>query len=222
MTQCKEFGHILHLVDNARRKQLKWIEEILAATGWNQSRLAKEAGFSHATLSKFRNDPDNLAELDTRTVGKIAAVSPIPHYENVRGAMPAGFDAGEAEPYSSAMETDPFVARAIEASRESSNANAIGVWRLNTRALENVGYLPGDVLIVDAAATAKPGDAVIATIEDALRGGHEFVFRVYHKPYLVAASHQQRHLIPTLIDDRVEIRGVVVASIRPRLSRLAS
>lgn len=210
---------MLRVMENTRRKQLAWLKAILERTSWTQTELSRQAGISHTTLSKFVNDPQNLRELDTAVVAKIVAVSPIPHYENVRGGMPAGFDDGEAEPYDAQLGDDAVVSRAIEAAQNGTNS--LEPWRLTSRALENAGYLPGDILIVDSSATPRQGDVVRAQIFDQ-QGGTETTFRIYHKPYLVASSHQLRHLAPTIIDDRVDVRGVVVSSIRPRLSRLAS
>lgn len=210
---------MLRVMDiNARRKQIAWVKAIMAEMGVNQSELARRAGITHATLSKFLNDPQNLAELSTATVGKIHAVSPIPHYENARGAMPPGFDEAEAMPFDGSHE-DATITRAVEALRNGSNH--VQPWVLNTDALENAGYRWGDILAVDMSATPKPGDVVCAQIYDN-QGGAETAFRIYHKPYLVASSNSPRHLMPTLIDQRVDVRGVVIASLRPRLSRLAS
>ena len=210
---------MLRVMDiNARRKQIAWVKAIMAETGWNQSELARRAGITHATLSKFLNDPENMAELSTATVGKIHGVSPIPHYENARGAMPEGFDEGEATPFDGANE-EPAIVRAAEALRNGSNH--VQLWVLNTNALENAGYRRGDILAVDMSAAPKGGDVVSAQIFDNL-GAPETAFRIYHKPYLVASSNSPRHLTPTLLDQRAELRGVVIASLRPRLSRLAS
>lgn len=206
-------------MENSRRKQLAWLKAIQDETGWNWSELARRAGITHATLSKFINDKGNTAELSIGTVGKIAAVSPIPHYENARAAMPAGFDEREASPFDALAANDDVVSRAVAAMK--AGHNNIESWTLRTNALENAGYRAGDVLIVDSSLAPKPGDVVIAQIYD-MQGGAETAFRIYHKPYLVASSNSPRHLMPTLIDQRVDVRGVVTASLRPRLSRLAS
>ena len=210
---------MLFSMETSRRKQLAWIKAIMDETGLTMAGLAKKAGLSHATLSKFLNDPDNLRELDTRTVGKLAAVSPIPHYENARGAMPEGFDEHEAHPFDEAQSDDELVSRAVAALKNGKNT--VEPWVLSTDALENAGYRSGDVLVVDFSAVPRPGDIVCAQIYD-LQGGAETAFRIYHKPFLVASSNNPRHLAPTLIDQRVDVRGVVTASLRPRLSRLAS
>jgi transcriptional regulator with XRE-family HTH domain len=210
---------MLRVMENARRKQIAWLRAILDETGWNQSELARRAGISHAAISKFLKDSDNAAELATATVGKIHAISPIPHYENVRGAMPAGFDEREAEPFDGDMDNDAAISRAVAAIKGGSNH--VEPWVLRTDAIENAGYRSGDILFVDFSAQPKPGDVVCAQIYDN-QGGAETAFRLYHKPFLVASSNSPRHLAPTLIDQRVDVRGVVIASLRPRLSRLAS
>ena len=104
---------MLLVVDNTRRQQLAWLEAIREMTGWNWSELARQAGLTPQTFSKFRNDPENRAVLDTRTVAKVAAISPVPHYENRRGAMPAGFDEGEATPFEPG--SDPLIEPALKA-----------------------------------------------------------------------------------------------------------
>lgn len=209
---------MLSIVDSTRRAQLAWLKAIQEQTGWNQSEVAKRGGFSHATLSRFRNDPDNLAVLDTRTITKIAAISPIPHYENKKGDMPEGFDEDEATPYMD--DGDEVVERAINAIRNGHNS--LEPWVLRTNALENLGYRSGDILIVDFAAVPKVGDVVYATIFGKPGSLPGPAFRLYHKPYLVASSNSARHQAPRLIDDRVEVRGVVTASVRARLTSLAS
>lgn len=205
---------MLHVVDNTRRQQLAWLEAIREETGWNWSELARRAELTPQTFSKFRNDPENKAVLDTRTVEKIAAVSPIPHYQNKRGTMPDGFDEGESEPYDAGAEA--LVDKAVRAMLAAGpNLQA---WTLRTAALENAGYRPGDVLIVDAGGVPREGDVVCAQIYDQ-RGGAETAFRIYHKPFLVAAANAARFLAPRMIDARVDLRGVVVGSLRGRPSR---
>lgn len=202
---------MLLVVDNTRRLQLAWLTAIRDATNWNWSELARQAGVVPQTFSKFRNDPDNRAVLDTRTVEKIQAVSPVPHYLNRRATMPEGFDEGESTPFDPA--DFPGLERAIAAAI-GSNPNVVA-WVLKSSALENAGYRNGDILIVDQAATPREGDVVCAQIYDQ-DGGAETAFRIYHRPYLVAASNAPRFLAPRIVDARVELRGVVIASFRGR------
>lgn len=206
---------MLRLVDNTRRKQLAWLQAILDETGWNQSELARRGGFSHATLSRFKNDKSNIAKLDTDTVAKILAVSPIPHYENSRAQIPQGFTEREAAPWAAEREPDPTITRMVAAAR--NDQNAVDPWTLHNRAIENLGYRPGDILMVDLKAKPDAGDVVCAQVFDRM-GNPETAFRVYYPPYLMGASNMREYLRPIPVDDRVLIRGVVIAAIRPRLA----
>ena len=206
---------MLAIVENTRRKQLAWVQAVLEHRGWNASRLAKEGGFSHATLSKFKNDPNATAQLQTSIVEAIARVGGIPPYQVAAPQLPRGFHEDEAEPYE-ALVANPDLAlgRAILAFR--GGKNAIDPWVMRSSALELAGYLPGDILLVDMNETPSSGDAVCAQIYDR-HGRAETVIRIYEHPYLVAASATPGLRRPVLIDnENVVVRGCVVATIRPR------
>lgn len=49
----------------------RFVTEILRITGWTPNRLAKEAGVSHTTISRFLNSEDVTHTLSTRTLSKI-------------------------------------------------------------------------------------------------------------------------------------------------------
>ena len=57
--------------DAARR----FVREILRATGWAPSDLAKRAGISHTTLTRFLNNGDVKHTLSSRTIAKIRAAA---------------------------------------------------------------------------------------------------------------------------------------------------
>lgn len=205
---------MLLVVDNVRRKQLAWLQAIYDETGWNQSELARRAGITHATLSKFKNDKANAAKLDTDTVAKILAVSPIPHYENSRAQIPQGFSEREAEPLRLETQADPTIVRMVQAARQDQNG--VDPWVLQNGAIENLGYRPGDIVMVDMNARPEAGDVICAQVYDRM-GNAETAFRVYYPPYLMGASNDREFLRPIPVDDRVVIKGVVIATLRPRL-----
>ncbi len=210
----------IDLVENVRRQQLAWVQATLEHLHWNPTRLAREAGISQSTLAKFLNDPDNVARLQTNSVEKIRLVSPFPPYDTALPQTPRGFAEHEAEPFQPSREIDPYVAAAVLA--VAGGLNSISPWVLQSRALETAGYLPGDVLMVDLNAQPEDGDAVCAQVYDR-SGNAETVFRIYEAPYLQAATYARGLFKPLLIDGgRVAVRGVVITSIRPRLSLLAS
>jgi transcriptional regulator with XRE-family HTH domain len=208
----------LDVVENLRRQQLSWVRAILEIKRWNPTRLARESGMSQSTLSKFLNDPSNMARLETNSVEKLRQVSPLPPYETKLATLPRGFAELEATSFDAA-DSDPYVAAAAAALTKGHNG--LSTFTLQSRALETAGYLPGDALVVDLNARPRDGDAVLAHVHD--RGGSaETVFRIIEGPYLVAASYARTLFKPLLVDGtQVVISGVVITSLRPRLSLLA-
>lgn len=203
---------MLSLVENARRKQMAWVEAILDHRKWRASRLAKEAGIDQSTISKFLNDPLNAAQLNTLSVEKIARVGGIPPYQSAPINPPRGLAETEATLY----EGDPASGLQFALEALKAGKNGINTWLLHSRALENAGYVPGDILVVDLNASPAPGDAVYAEVFDRV-GRPEAVMRLYEDPFLVAASLDRDFMRPLLVDnDRVVVRGVVIASVRPR------
>lgn len=64
------------LQDTARR----FLNELLRATGWKPTRLAKAAGVSHTTLTRFLNKQDFKSTISLRTLDAVrtAAAREIP------------------------------------------------------------------------------------------------------------------------------------------------
>lgn len=58
----------------------RFVNELLRATGWTPSRMAKAAHISHTTLTRFLNNEDVTHTLSDRTLGKIrsAVATEIP------------------------------------------------------------------------------------------------------------------------------------------------
>lgn len=196
----------------ARGKQLAWIQAILSLRRWTPTRLAREARISQSTLAKFLGDPLDTAHLSLRSVEKIAQVSPLAPYLTEPLHHGRGFSESDARPFE--PQGDDAATKAIMAAK--SGRNHIDPWVLRSRALEAAGYLPGDVLIVDLNENAVDGDVVCAQVYDR-SGNAETVFRVLERPFLVAATLERRPTKPLLVDDeQIVIRGVVVASVRPR------
>lgn len=204
---------MLALVENTRRKQLAWIEAILEHKGWNRTRLAKTAGVDPSTLSKFLTDPLNKSQLQTNSIEKIAAASGFRPYFTEAPSRPEGLADIEAEPFDESS-APALVDVAVSALK--SGRNGIDPWVMRSRALEHEGYLPGDILMVDLNMQPRSGDAVCAQIYD-LQGKAETVMRIYEHPFLIAATSDPASRRPLLVDEeRVLIRGVIVASFRPR------
>jgi len=211
---------MLFFVSELRKKQKNWIEAVLSAKGWTRTDWARQASVDPSTLSKFFNDPQNTQILGATTVARLESVSPIKAYETLMAPRYGGLAETEAfayEPQSSDNDDTATAVAAIKAKR-----NAVDAWVLSSRGLEAIGYCPGDVLLVDLNGAPKSGDIVCAQLYTR-PGNAETVFRIFEPPYLVAATLDRALTKPLLIDnDQVGVRGVVIASIRPRTTRKAS
>jgi AraC-like DNA-binding protein len=203
-----------HAQETIRARQLAWLREVERATGKSLSRIAAEAGVSSNLLTRFVSaDKGTLSPVTVLAVSRSTGLlTPDEMPEDIEG-----FEEGRRlEPRALEQRSKP-VAAAI-ALLVGDNPDA-APWLLNTRALEDVGYLPGDVVVVDAHVKPADGDAVCAQIYS--RGSAETVFRLYVPPYyLVAASSDPRLREPLMVDGkRVAVYGTIIASFRMRRPR---
>jgi SOS-response transcriptional repressor LexA len=198
-------------------RQREWLQGIVKATGDTLSQIAAKAQVSDTTLSRIVNNPAYEGVLSAVTITRITGTYQLPGPEEYAGRRPMLGGFAEAERFDADNDPDgitPLV-QAMLGTRPMSDA-----WRLKTEALEQVGYLPGDVLIVDTTATPLPQDVVCAQVYDWQRGGAQTVWRVFDPPFLVGASRDRTAHKPLLVDnDRVIVKGVVDKMVRPhRLS----
>jgi len=208
------FHSMFLVVDNERQIQLDWLNAILKTRKWRPNRLAVSAGVDPSALSRFLNDPSGKRTLNSYTVEKIAAASGFPAFEtdpeNVNIAR-SGYTVGDGAPFN--VERPGELQRAIAAIQQ--DRNGIDAWVLTSRCLENAGYLPGDVLMIDRNARPKKGDIVVAMVYD--RSGHpETTIRLLGEPFLYSSSMDPAFMEPILIDKNVVIVGTMVTSLRER------
>jgi hypothetical protein len=192
---------------------MAWLDWIGARTGKSDTALAKEAGQSENTLTRFRSRDG--AVLSGLTIRLICEMTGLPGPETYLLANSAGFSE-EATAYKapSTKGDDGLIARLV-AHAIKDRANAVP-WVLKSRAIEAAGYLPGDILIADAAVLPMAGDIVCAQVYD-LRQEAETVFRLYEPPYLISTSGESTLRKPILVDnERVIVVGTVTETFRPR------
>jgi transcriptional regulator with XRE-family HTH domain len=185
--------------------QHQFIETVLARTGWSQTDLANRAGLDPSTLSRFLTKGRDGHALRASTIQRISTVSGLPF-----GNSPQvqSLSESEAEPYIFASEDG----RAAAVKILIGNHSNVDAWTLNSRAIENAGFKPGDVLIVGLNETPLAGDIVCAQIYDWTKDQAETVFRIFQPPALISASADVSLLKPYLLSDK----GVVLHSLRSR------
>jgi hypothetical protein len=194
----------------------EWLMSLPAKTGRPLTTLAKEMGISPSTLTRPVRDGESWrGSLNAATIDKIVAhtgVSP-PGMAGpvVRRALRHGFSE-EAASYSN--DGSPL-ARAVGAL--IGQRNGVDPWVLKTRALEDAGYLPGDIVLVDLNGSPSPGDVVCAQKYDWQGGPTETVWRIFDPPVLLGATRDiDARPKPLIVDNHnVAIKGVVVGMIRP-------
>jgi hypothetical protein len=173
-----------------------------------QTRLATAAKIRPSTLSRLLKE-GSTTTLHADTLSKLEAFSGISPFAPVDTASaPRGFTE-DAVPFD-ADSADPAVSAAIKAligTRQDADSREI-----SSRALEGLGYLPGDIVVVDLGRKPVAGDIVCAQISEMGRSEPETVMRLYHPPVLLAATFDEEVLGRLLwVDDpRVKIEGVVL------------
>jgi transcriptional regulator with XRE-family HTH domain len=191
-----------------------WLKRLPELTGQTLTGIAREIGVSTSTLTKPANNPDHPHVMSFSTIAKIARRYHIPPPSGMGDELAAllpGFAADEASPFK--FDGPPDFNALIKA--YIADRPGIDPWRLNARALELAGYVPGDVMIVDLNAAPRTRDVVVAQVFDHEMSRTETVWRLYERPYLVAATTDPSLLRP-IHEDAAAIKGVVLVSFRAR------
>ena len=193
-----------------------WLREILAQHNMNVTKLAKKAGVAHTTLSRFLNGQGMLSFGTAGKISKAAGV-PLPIHNT---AEYKSFFENEGEPFDY-EKAEPSFKLAIGALLR--HRDGADLWILQSEAIEDAGYLPGDLLIVDLNATPEKGDVVCAQVYDWRKGTAETVFRLYEPPYLLTASRNTRSRKPFVVNNEdVIIKGVVTDLLRTKMDSSAA
>jgi hypothetical protein len=194
-------------------RQRAWLLELCRACNLKPSPLAKGAGVSDTTVTRLLNDPSYAGSLSQASIDRIKVRYGVPGPEEYAQRRPFQVGLAEAERLDLGREPGPLV-RLV--SQLVGNRVMVEPWRLKTNALELVGYLPGDIILVDMQGSPRPQDAVCAQSYDWTGGRAETIWRVFDPPYLVGAASDRTAYKPLLADnDRVIVKGVIVESYRP-------
>ncbi|MFO1033068.1 MAG: helix-turn-helix transcriptional regulator [Hyphomicrobiales bacterium] len=189
--------------------QRRLIRELLARTGWTQTELAKRAGVDPSTLSRFLSETQKDQSLRASTLLRIEAAAGVP-LEKVEAAEDHSTFSGLAE-----GEAEPLAQGHGQLLPHTDDTLALDAWVLKSRALDQMGYLPGDVLYVKLGAAPFKGNIVCAQVYDWPKRTAQTLFRLYDPPYLVAATQHVALLRPYEVDNQnVIIKGVVQHMVR--------
>lgn len=202
-------------------RQRAWLSEVISAVKLKPSQFAIGAGVSDTTITRLLNNEKYSGTLGPETIERIKSTYKVPgpeEYASARRSPLIGLS--EAERFAPRDENGELAD--IVAAIVNGRAH-IEAWRLKTMALENVGYLPGDIVFVENLPDhhqPRPQDAVCAQVVDYAHGAAETVWRVFDPPFLVGAGHDRTAYKPILVDgERVKVVGVIRESFRPhRLS----
>jgi hypothetical protein len=196
----------------------KIIHDTAKARRLSLSKLSKNIGRNHSYLFQFinRGKPAILPEHDRYALAELLELdeaqlrdpkAPAPPGRNVISRQSTGGDGHPIEP----AKTPPTIAKFLTTMTDGS----IEAWQLDSDVLEGAGYLADDFVVVDLARHPTAGDIVLAELADTQPRAP--IFRINTPPYLLAAQQGRPTIKPLLVDnDRVIVRGVVIASARLR------
>lgn len=195
-----------------RRAQRQWLEAAVRTRGESASQIAKAAGVSDTTVTRFLNNPNYSGVLTPLTVQRISDYTGLagPGVEESAERSVRAFRE-EATPYQA--ETGDSHAAAVTALL-AGRAHAYAMVMRST-VLELAGVRPGDIMIIDPLVTPADGDVVCAQLEDGL--GATTVFRLFQMPNLVGATFDPRAVRPESVNGTTRrIVGVMTDLIRRR------
>jgi hypothetical protein len=170
-----------------------------------QARLATAAKVPASTLSRLLKE-GSTTTLRADTLSKLETFSGISPF-SVADTPPAPRGLAEDAVPFDAESADPAVFAVIKAligSPADANSRTI-----SSRALEGLGYLPGDIVIIDLRRKPVRGDVVCAQVSESGREP-ETVMRIYQPPVLLAATFDAQQRLLWVDDPRVKIEGVVL------------
>lgn len=181
----------------------------MRVTGLKPAQLAAHAGISTSTLTRFLAD-DYDGTLSPMTISRLVDAFEV---ETPRAAQineaPSSAAATEASLLSDTERAPKELAELL-----TGKSNTCELWRINSTALEHIGLLPGDMVILDTQAIPQTRDIVLA---EQHAGALKLLWRIYLPPFLVGASREIIRHKPILIDDTITIRGVMVGMARKPL-----
>lgn len=195
-------------IDEMQRLVSEYLKLVRRRRGWSQAETARIAGVSKQTIGRNENpSPDYRFVMSAKNLQKIARSSGLSPPRELLSPAPNVMASGFAEP-----DVTPWEG---ESPKELKPAHPDqSIWVVESRSLEQFGYMPGDLILLDRRVPARPGRAVCAQVIGA--DGAETVFRVYDPPFLISLPIDPSvRAKPLMVDgERVDIVGTVIRSLR--------
>lgn len=197
-------SHVASAAIAAQRAEVRaWLRELMKRHSVEVKDIAARSGVSAMTIYRILDENG----VNTPSLGTIARIA-----KAYGDALPGGDQrtAGFAEGDVTRFAGEP----PSEALKPQSPNQSM--WRLNNRALELSGLLPGDYLLMDMSQPPRAGDIVIAQIYDFEAGGAVTRIRRYDGVYLTTSSMDPGQTErPLPVDgERVVLMGRVIRSMR--------
>ena len=197
----------------------EWFKNRHREMGKTQAEAAAMMGRAPTFLTRIYSGQQELRMAEAQMLAKILRTTPgeiLRRAGTIMEAEAGSVDEGTGgfrEPIP-AYEVKPVETDmpSLEPARNSQT-----VWRIGTNALALLGYREGDFILVDLNEEPRAGDIVVAQLYDWKSGTAHTVIRAFQPPYLLRPGLDAADLRPEVVDnDRVGIKGVVVASWRKR------
>jgi len=195
----------------------EWIRAVARYMNLSLSDLALNSGLAASTVTRYINDKSGKLSVTERTIEAIAIYSGIPKNVLPGQRRLPGFSESETVRYDAHQDgaLPDWVGTAIAAHK--GNRSGIEPWLMKGWALDQLGILPGDILMIDQNRRPKAGDIVVAQLTDPVTQRTEMVMRRFDPPFITTHSSKMGPGRPeTVDDDRVVIMGVECGVIRPR------
>lgn len=200
----------------------KWFKQQQKRVGVTAEDIAKRMGRARSNVSNIYTGKQRMSLEWARAFSDVLQV-PLDEVLKRAGALNER-DARTVAPGFAESDAAPWLRDGVEGERTAAAAAALGggrpgidVWRVEGDALGLMGYLPGDLMLVDTnqSEMCRTGDVVIAQRYDGKTGVAHCLLRRYEPPVLVAASTNPEERRVLIVDgSNILIRGKVTASWR--------
>lgn len=180
------------------------IKELRTARGWSMRELADRANSSASTINGLEKGKTQINVAWLKRLSEVFEVPP----EEILGI--------ESAPVRQISEDAAQFEQASQSVRQIKLEDAQFLYEAKTQVLDQLGILPGMILVVDMSPSAvdalRQGDVVVAQTYDGMSA--VTILREFIAPSLLITNSSTRNLpiINTRTDDAV-VKGVVVSSV---------